>query len=113
MPVKFTVRLIGINAPEMNPRLFEWNREDTKKRACLARNALIQLTTNARFDSSDFSLTAEQVQQVVDTNTRLITIRCHRNDAFGRVLGTLEVDNVNVNDIMVQSGHASPFVKEG
>eukprot|EP00899_Mesostigma_viride_P027336 jgi/Mesvir1/7788/Mv11731-RA.1 len=110
-PVKLTVRLAGINAPEVNPPAFAWNREGIKKRAYLARNALLQLTTNVRFDCSNTSLTDAQVQEIVDANTQILEIECKQNDAFGRVLGTLFVNGENVNEIMVLAGHADRFEK--
>lgn len=76
------LRLYGINAPE--------------------------LATQAGKDALAFLLTLIKVDDVVDLRTQ----KDHR-EKFGRVLATIfagDVNGVSVNQRMVDSGHAVPFM---
>ena len=85
-PVKFKVRMLGYDSPEMKPRLNVENREQIKREAEAAKQALISKTKD-----------------------RNIILHCDSWDKYGRLLGTLYVDNININQWMINSGYGYPY----
>ena len=83
---KFRLRLAGINAPEMKPRKSIENREQVKEDAMISTQYLTDQVLN-----------------------KVITIECHKQGNFGRVLATLHCDGVNVNEKMLELGFAVPY----
>lgn len=85
-PVKFKVRMLGYDSPEMKPRLNVENREQIKREAHVAKEALISKTKD-----------------------RNIILHCGKWDKYGRLLGTLYNDNININEWMISSGYGYPY----
>eukprot|EP00899_Mesostigma_viride_P013390 jgi/Mesvir1/22051/Mv12706-RA.1 len=108
-PQKLTLRLAGINAPEINPRVHYLDRDEIRYRAKISRNALIRKVTNCVLQLGDVDLSQTDLQKILDTNTKLIDVSMGRFDAFGRVLATVYADGVDVNHEMVKEGYATPF----
>ena len=108
-PQKLTLRLAGIDAPEINPRVHDLDRDAIRHRAKVSRNALIRKVTNCPVRLDDVDLSPSDLQKILDTNTKLIDASMGRFDAFGRVLATLYADGVDVNQAMIQEGYATPF----
>eukprot|EP00899_Mesostigma_viride_P005150 jgi/Mesvir1/14636/Mv05306-RA.1 len=108
-PQKLTLRLAGINAPEINPRMADFDRDDVRHRAKVSRNALIRKVTNCALRIDDVDASPSDLQKVLDTNTKLIDVEMGRFDAFGRVLSTLYADGIDVNQAMIREGYAIPF----
>ena len=75
------IRLTGIDTPESRTRDLE-----EKKRGLAAKNRLIEL-----LGSGKFILESREVGK------------------FGRVLGTLHVGQMNINDQLVEEGHAVEY----
>ena len=75
------IRLTGIDTPESRTRDLE-----EKKRGLAAKNRLIELLGNG-----EFILESREVGK------------------FGRVLGTIHVGQVNINDQLVEEGHAVEY----
>ena len=75
------IRLTGIDTPESRTRDLE-----EKKRGLAAKNRLIEL-----LGSGEFILESREVGK------------------FGRVLGTLHVGQMNINDQLVEEGHAVEY----
>lgn len=80
--VKFKVRMLGYDSPEMKPRLNIPDRDQIKEKAIEAKEALISKTKNEN-----------------------IIIDCGDWDKYGRLLGTLHRDNLNINEWMIESGY--------
>jgi endonuclease YncB( thermonuclease family) len=85
---KFKVRMEGYDSPEMRPRLNSPGRDEEKRKAIIAKDALIAKTHN-----------------------RVIIMCCGKWDKYGRLLGTLyENENKNnINKWMIDSGYGYPY----
>eukprot|EP00899_Mesostigma_viride_P011347 jgi/Mesvir1/20212/Mv13450-RA.1 len=106
-PMKVTVRLLGIDTEELKPFRYVPQRDAIIQRARLARKRLLQLTTNVSWDDHDEGMSQADIQERVDKNTKILELRCHSNDAFGRVLGWLVDKDTNlcINEVMRAEGH--------
>lgn len=86
------IRLAGIDAPEMRPALsikdHKRELEKEKERAERAKKELERL--------------------ILD---KIVTIRCRQDDKYGRILGVILVDNINVNEHMVDKGYAVKYMQ--
>ena len=80
---KCRVRLVGINAPESRTR-----DKEEKKRGLAAKDWLINILESAQTD---------------------IEMQSHGFGKYGRVLGVLYINDVNINDLMVKEGHAEVY----
>ena len=78
---KCRVRLMGINAPESRTRDLE-----EKKRGLAAKQWLID-----KVDSKE------------------VEMQSHGVGKYGRVLGELYINKVNINQLMVKEGHAEQY----
>ena len=108
--IKYTLRLKGIDTPEIRPKSNKPNREKEISFAKKARNRLIQLSTSVNIDlESDFS--KSKLQKLIDENTKLIKIYCYEFDKYGRLLADLkESNNENsFNDILINEGYAKKY----
>lgn len=83
---KFKVRMLGYNAPEMKPGRDVKGREEIVKKAVVAKNRLIELILN-----------------------KTVYLICEKFDDFGRILGTINLDDVCINDLMLAEGHGTPY----
>lgn len=108
--IKYTLRLKGIDTPEIRPKSSKINREQEIKFAKKARNRLIQLSTSVDIDlECDFS--KSKLQKLIDENTKLIKIYCFEFDKYGRLLADLkEHDNsISYNEILIKEGYAKKY----
>ena len=80
---KCRVRLMGINAPESRTR-----DKEEKKRGLAAKEWL-----------------SKEIYDAVDP----IELKSHGKGKFGRILGELFINNININELMVNSGHAVKY----
>ena len=103
--IKYTIRLKGIDTPEIRPKITKANREQEIKFAKQARNRLIQLATSVNIDL-DFDLSKSKLQKLIDENTKLIKIHCFEFDKYGRLLAELKDDKnpKSYNDILIEEG---------
>ena len=81
--VKKRVRLFGINAPETRTR-----DPEEKRKGFLAKNRLMQL---------------------LEEGQNKCILVYHGDGKFGRPLGELFVDGVNINLVLVSEGHSVPY----
>ena len=79
--VKFKVRMLGYDSPEMKPRMNIPERDKIKENAIAAKEALISKTKNEN-----------------------IILECGNWDKYGRLLGTLYKGGFNINEWMIESG---------
>jgi len=119
-PVRFSVRLTGIDTPEMRPSRNKPNRDLEKKLAVRARNRLIQLVTSVEINLDD-NWRRNRVQGLIDRdNDKLVVLECGEFDKYGRLLGRLfqepvggssskNSDNNSVNDTLIKEGVARVY----
>nr|QBK87475.1 MAG: thermonuclease/nuclease [Marseillevirus LCMAC201] len=94
-PVKYTIRMTGYDSPEMKPRLNNPNRDQEKKAAIKAKEALIKL--------------------VASKPDQIVVLQCGKWDKYGRSLGTIYLNqhdqqiNRSVNQIMIDRHFGIPY----
>lgn len=79
--VKFKIRMEGYDSPEMKPSLESKNRENEKKAAQRAKEELEKHVCN-----------------------KIVKLHCGKWDKYGRLLGIIYVDNLNINKYMIDNG---------
>ena len=98
---KFRVRCAGYDSPEMKPLKSEENREITILNACKARNYFAFRTTNCEIDLN-IAYSKKDMKSILETNTKVIKIKCEGWDKYGRLLGHFYVDGKYINEEMIQ-----------
>lgn len=78
---KFKLRMYGYDSPEKRPSRSLPNRDEEIKAAKEARQALIDIIGDD-----------------------LVTLKCGSWDKYGRLLGILYKDDLNINSYMIQNG---------
>jgi endonuclease YncB( thermonuclease family) len=109
--IKFNCRLIDLDTPEMKPSLTKPNREQEILNAHKCRNRLLQLLTNSKCELNSI-MKKQDCQKLLDVNTKLIYVKCHEFDKYGRLLVHLfpnENDTVSVNQILIDEGLAKQY----
>lgn len=83
--VKFPCRLNGIDTPEIKPLLSKPNRDREIKNAKRCRNRLVQLGTDCDINTDD-ECGKEELADLLDRNTKLVTVKCDGFDKYFRLL---------------------------
>ena len=86
--VKFKLRMEGYDSPEMKPPLDQANREKEKKDALKAKEELERLVLN-----------------------KVVFLHCGKWDKYGRLLGKIIINNIDVNQHMIKHGYG--YVYDG
>ena len=127
-PTQFSVRLSGIDTPEMRPARNKPNRDLEKKRAIQARNRLIQLVSDVEIGLDD-TWRRNKIQRLLAENTKLVVLECGDFDKYGRLLGQLVINSTTqvggnggnkgegdedkgetrVNNILIEEGYAYEY----
>ena len=104
--VKFSCRLLGINAPEIKPLKNKENREQEKSEAKKCRNRLFELCTNCSLDDN------KKIKDEIDNNRKLVTVECFDWDKYGRLLVSIyDLDcNKSFNSILLEENLAKPYM---
>jgi len=106
---KFKCRLAGLDTPEMKPALKKSDRDSEIHAAHKSRNRLMQLITDCSFDYGK-ELSKKECQDLVDQNTKIITVDCQEFDKYGRLLVKLFCgDSVSANAALLAEGLATPY----
>ena len=105
---KFSVRLTGIDTPEMKPPKSSPTRDAEKRAAKKARNRLCQLVTNVSLQL-DTLYKKKEIKELLKENTKLITIKCGKFDKYGRLLGELYVNDTCINQMLIDEKYAYPY----
>jgi endonuclease YncB( thermonuclease family) len=107
---KFTCRLSGIDTPEMKPKKDKPNRENEIVWAKKARAELLRLicpNNTISFDNLDIK--KDEVINILQSNKRVITVKCSEFDKYGRLLVELFDDDKmekSYNNILVEKEFA-------
>ena len=86
--VKYTVRLKGLDSPEIRPPSSDIYREYQIQEAKKSRNRLIQLCTNCKLELES-KLTKTKIQKIINENQKIIKLKCYEFDKYGRLLADL------------------------
>jgi len=111
---KFNCRLAGIDTPEMKPKMNSNNRDEEMNAAHRARNFLLNIATNC--DNIDLSLHLKKSEcaELLQKNTKLISVVCGEFDKYGRLLVELYDENVepgspSYNQRLITEGYAKSY----
>ena len=86
LPIQWKIRMNGYDSPEMKPLKSKENRELEIELAHKAKDALIGLIGN-----------------------KIVQMHCDKFDKYGRILATIYVEELNVNQWMIDNGHGYPY----
>lgn len=89
--VKYTIRLKGIDSPEIRPPSKDKYRKYQIEEAKKSRNRLIQLCTDCDIELIN-KLSKKKLQEKIDKNNKIIRIKCEEFDKYGRLLANLYTD---------------------
>lgn len=108
--VKYTIRLKGIDTPEIRPKKTVEFREQEIKAAKKSRNRFIQLCTDQNLEI-DKEYKKRDIQSLIDNNRKIITLKCHEFDKYGRLLATIydDVNNASLNQCLIDEGYAYAY----
>lgn len=84
---KFNVRMEGYDSPEMKPKTKDTELKNKEKKwAVASRDLLANMIMN-----------------------KIVLLNCKGFDKYGRVLGTIELNGININNIMIERGYCRPY----
>lgn len=108
--VKYTIRLKGIDTPEIRPRKTVEFREQEIKAAKKSRNRFIQLCTDQSIEIEK-EYKKKEIQNLIDNNKKIVILKCHEFDKYGRLLATIYEDtNKNsFNQTLIDEGYAYAY----
>ena len=128
--VKYTIRLKGIDSPEIRPPSKDKYRKYQIEEAKKSRNRLIQLCTDCDIEVIN-KLSKKKLQEKIDKNNKIIRIKCEEFDKYGRLLAHLYADyyegqeketaketekdpaqettKLSLNEQLIKEGYAYPY----
>jgi endonuclease YncB( thermonuclease family) len=105
--VKYKCRLYGIDCSEMAPSKNLPSRDNEIKQAIQARNEVIKLSTDIKYVGDNVS--KNDLQQLLDKNSKLVDIECSKFDKYGRLLVTIISDGININKYLISKNLAKEY----
>ena len=98
--VKYTIRLKGVDSPEIRPPSSDKYRHFQITAAKQSRNRLIQLCTDCEL-KIESELSKSKIQKLINDNKKIIKIKCEEFDKYGRLLASLytDIDRYSVGEI--------------
>jgi endonuclease YncB( thermonuclease family) len=105
---KINCRLLGLDTPEMKPSLSKLNRDEEIINAHKCKNRLLQLCTNCEC-KIDIIMKKLECKKILDTNTKIIKVKCHEFDKYGRLLVTLFDDDKSLNQTLIDEKYAKSY----
>ena len=108
--VKYTIRLKGIDTPEIRPKKTVEFRDEQIKAAKKSRNRFIQLCTDQSIEINK-EYKKKEIQSLIDNNKKLIILKCHEFDKYGRLLATIhdDVNSPSLNQILIDEQYAYKY----
>lgn len=103
---KFKVRSVGYDTPEIKPLKNVANREKLIKMAIDSRNYFISRLTNITIKPNS---TKKEIKELLDANTKLVTMKCHGWDKYGRILGEFFINGINLNNEMIEKKYGYKY----
>ena len=113
--VKYSVRIWGIDAPEMKPKNSESEeaKQAEKKAAKRSRNRLMQLLLNDESIKLDTDYKRSEIRDICQSTSKIHMLECMEFDKYGRLLGKIKVKNNNIkeyaHDILVRENFAYSY----
>ncbi len=105
---KFKVRCLGYDTPEMKPPKDSENRDKLIDMAIKSRNYFVSRVTNCQIDISKH-YTKKELKNLINSNTKLIKVKSHGWDKYGRLLGEIYIGKTNLNNEMVEKNYGYSY----
>lgn len=99
---KFTIRLVGIDAPERKPLKNSPLHDLEKKAAMRCRAKFLQLVTES--GSFDLDFKEANARSICGKSKKIIRLEGHMFDKYGRILAKLYDKDCCINDTLVKKG---------
>jgi endonuclease YncB( thermonuclease family) len=113
--VKYTIRLKGVDSPEIRPPSKDKYRHYQIIAAKKSRNRLIQLSTDCNLEIES-ELSKSKIQKLINDNKKIIKIKCEEFDKYGRLLGSLYNNDYelcnnteSINKQLIKEGYAYEY----
>lgn len=117
--VKYSIRLKGLDSPEIRPPSSDIYREYQILEAKKSRNRLIQLCTDCKLELES-KLTKTKIQKLINENKKIIKLKCYEFDKYGRLLADLyytellespiiETNEICINKKLIKEGYAYEY----
>ena len=108
---KFNCRLLGIDSPEVAPKniVDKEARQQEVSSAIKSRNYLIERVTDQKVDDN---ISKKDVKELCKKSTKLVSIKCHEFDKYGRLLIEIyDMENMNksINMNMIDNKYAVAY----
>lgn len=118
-------RLMDVDTPEI-PNNHDFSMKDESKKAYLARDKIVEYLTNVNTELLQKetidtlghimpSLTSNELQKLLDTNTLILpnSLSLHGKDKYGRYLVRVRTkNNEDLSNKLIIEGFAKPFMVE-
>ena len=101
---KFKLRALGYDTPEMKPPKDADNRDELIDMAIKSRNYYTSRITNCQIDLNKH-YNKKELKELLKTNTKLVQVKSHGWDKYGRFLGEIFVNKESINDEMVNKNY--------
>lgn len=95
--IKYKCRLNGLDSPEI--KAYD---EKLKHDAYMARNKLIKLLTDIEIDDNNTD-SYQKINKKMNNNKKIIDVKLHDFDKYGRILIDIIIDNTIINDTLVDN----------
>ena len=105
---KFKVRALGYDTPEMKPPKNADNREELINMAIKSRNYFVSKVSNCKLNL-DTHYNKKELKEIVNKNTKIIQVKSHGWDKYGRLLGEIFTDNININNDMIEKKYGYAY----
>ena len=105
---KFKMRSNGYDSPEMKPPKSDEMRDKIIDSAIKSRNYFISRITNCSIEI-DKHYTKKEIKELLKLNTKVVKIFSVGWDKYGRLLGEIVVDKVNINSEMINKGYGYQY----
>ncbi len=106
--LKFKFRCLGYDSPEIKPPLSSNNRPYLIDLAIKSRNYFISRVTNCDVDLLNH-YSKKEVKELIISNTKIVSIKTYGWDKYGRLLGEIFIDGININNEMVEKKYAYKY----
>ena len=105
---KIKLRCLGYDTPEMKPSKNLNNRDELINMAIKSMNYFIYRVTNCSIDI-DKHYTKPELKELLRQNTKLIKVKSHGWDKYGRFLGEIYIDDKNLNQEMIDKNYGYEY----
>lgn len=110
-PVKMKVRALGYDCAELHPIKTHPTRNEEIRKAKIAKNRLFQLITGFEMNIYDIE-NPVNITKILNESKKLLYIEFSDFDKYGRVLGTLYLDEnkeKSINQILIDENHGVSY----